>query len=98
LGCSFFNRRNCGSGLWIWRHRRSVGGDREDSVLHIPGAVHNFFDLRVAGQGGTLSRDWIVKIGVAEFPLSKAAKSKVPVAGSLGWSAARSLPLRLFDA
>ena len=55
LGCSFFNRRDCGSDFWICRYRRGVGRHREDFVLHIPRAVRSLFDLRVAGQRSVLS-------------------------------------------
>jgi uncharacterized membrane protein YtjA (UPF0391 family) len=36
------------------------------------------------GRGGALSRDWIVKVGVAEFPRGEVAKSTVSGAGMLG--------------
>ena len=36
--------------LWIWRHRCGISGHRETSVLYIPCAVRDLFDLRLAGQ------------------------------------------------
>jgi hypothetical protein len=55
MGCSISNHRTCGSGLWIWRYRRSISGNRETSVFYIPCAVRNLFDFRVAGQTRALN-------------------------------------------
>ena len=54
-GCTISNHRTCGSGLWIWRHRGSISGHRETSVLYIPCALRNLFDFRVAGQRRVVS-------------------------------------------
>ena len=54
LGCNIFNNRHNSSGLGIWRDRRSVGGNRQVSVLSVPGDVSYLCDFRMARQRSSL--------------------------------------------
>src|SRR5437588_12941729 len=49
LGCSFSDHRARGSGLWVWRYRRGIGGHCESPVRYISCAVYYLVAFRVAG-------------------------------------------------
>jgi hypothetical protein len=50
LGCNFSNNCTSSSRIWIRRHRRGVGGNRESFILSVPGDVRHLFHFRLERQ------------------------------------------------